>query len=166
MKKYAIIVLLPISMFFAYFGYTQWDKLYFSRLGDLMFEGRSNLNVIVLESQVKPETNGVLVPLGTTTTSGQVTEVVVEYTIMLASKVDSPKELRVDVYNITINSVPNPSNVVSVEVVAPPVIFNSAVTTEITISINMQNLQLDEYFDVMSQLKGGNINYNVAFYAL
>ena len=130
-----------------------------------MFESENNINVVILSSQIKPETNGVLVPLGSTTFSGEVTKIIVEYTLMLNNVVDSPMHLKVDIYDITVNSIPNPSNVINVEVVGPQIIFNSAIKTQLSVSINTQHLSASEYFDVMAQLENSNINYNVSFSA-
>ena len=163
MRKYAIIVLVSLLIVLSYFAFVQWNKLHFSNLGNLMFQNNNKVDVVVLSSEIKPETNKVLVPVGAITFTGQVTEIVVEYTIMLDSKVDSPMELKVDACDIMVNSKPNPANVVNIEVIAPEVIFNSAVTTQLAISISAQHLSQSQYLDVLAQIENSNINYNVLF---
>ncbi len=155
MKKVLAIVLLLFTFGGSAYAFALWDDL----------DQSTDVTITVGEGvtlTVNPETfsDGNLIPEGAVQKAGDVTEIVITFTLNLDQVVVEELDLAVTVENLLINNDATYAGLVNTVVVSPTTIHNDEVTVTVTVTLS-EPADQTEY----DAIKNQNITFDVTFLA-
>jgi len=165
LKKFLILVFGLVVLASSSIAYAWWDNLYFENPENDVVQLGEGLELVVLPVTINPLTSGNLIPESAILTQNSTYAIELHYTVRLDYNVQEALNLSVTVSDIKVNEVVNPFNLIYVEVSHNPNIFNDDVLVALTVRINDDNLQEENYNDAYLALVNKSITFNVNFLA-
>ncbi|MDD4210795.1 MAG: hypothetical protein PHC46_00155 [Clostridia bacterium] len=163
MRKILVLIFAVILLGGSTIAFSWWDSLTVNRLEQDIVTVGQGLELVVLDVEIDPLTDGSLVPADAILKTGDTHEVVLEYTVRIAEPLDAALDLEVTVSNIEVDSVANPYGLISVVVTNPGTIQNSDVIVSLSVTIDDSLLDAEDYDAAYLALAGNSITFEISF---
>ncbi|MFH5882609.1 hypothetical protein [Liberiplasma polymorphum] len=131
-KKLGVLFLLVVLFSGSAFAFAWWDNLETDETVTIGVGQGVTLNVTV-----GSQTTGNLVPSGVVEKTGDVTEVVLTYNVVLSTATTDPLNLTVEESNVLIDNLATYSSLVNIVISAPATISDTSAVVTITVTLTL-----------------------------